>query len=79
MLPLWVLKRNKSFSSIYSIKDRICGYFSIEKIHELIKFKEALEEKSIKSKMNINEIINIEGSINKTSGLNEIENKNIKL
>ena len=79
LLPLWVLKRNKSFSSIYSIKERICGYFSIEKIHELIKFKEALEEKSIKSKMNINEIINIEGSINKTSGLNEIENKNIKL
>jgi len=79
LLPLWVLKKNKAITSIYSIKDRICGYFSIEKIHELIKFKEALEDKSIKSKKSNNDIINIEGSINKTSGLNEKEDKNIQI
>ena len=50
LIPLWVLRRNKAFKSIYLIKDRICGYFSIEKINELIKFKENFEDKSIKSK-----------------------------
>ena len=77
LLPFWFLRRNKTISNIYSIKDRICAYFSIEKIHELIKFKEALEDRSIKSKKSNNEIINISSSINKTNGLNEIENKNI--
>ena len=83
LLPFWVLRRNRTINSIYSIKDKICGYFSIEKINELIKFKEALENKSIKSKMINNEIINIngsiDGSIKKTSGLIDIDDKNIKI
>ena len=83
MLPFWVLRRNRTINSIYSIKDKICGYFSIEKINELIKFKEALENKSIKSKMINNEIIkingSIDGSIKKTSGLIDIDDKNIKI
>ena len=48
LLPLWVLRRNKTFNNIYLIKERISGYFSIEKINELIKFKEILEDKTIK-------------------------------
>ena len=78
LLPLWVLRRSKTINSIYSIKDRICGYFSIEKIHELIKFKEALEDKSLKSRKNINEIINIDNNNKKTNGLIDIDEKNIK-
>ena len=57
LIPLWFLKRNKTFKNLYSIKERICGYFSIEKINELIKFKEIIEEKSMKSKMNNTELI----------------------
>jgi hypothetical protein len=79
LLPLWVLRRNKTTGSIYSIKERICGYFSIEKIHELIKFKEALEDKSLKSKMFKNEIINIDSNNKKTNGLIDIDDKSIKI
>ena len=78
ILPLWVSRRSKTINSIYSIKDRICGYFSIEKIHELIKFKEALEDKSLKSRKNINEIINIDNNYKKTNGLIDIDEKKIK-
>jgi hypothetical protein len=79
LLPLWVLRRSKTINSIYSIKDRICGYFSIEKIHELIKFKEALEDKSLKSKILKNEIINIDSNNKKTNGLIDIDDKSIKI
>ena len=53
---MWFLRRNKTFKSLYIIKERICEYFSIEKINELIKFKEIIEEKSMKSKMNNTEL-----------------------
>ena len=78
LLPLWVIRRNKSFNSIYTIKDRICEYFSIEKINELIKFKETLEDKYIKSKMNNAEVININNKNLIENHLNDINNQIIK-
>ena len=59
LLPLWILKKNRTFNRLYFIKNRICGYFSIEKINELIKFKDTLEDKSLKAKMNNTELIKI--------------------
>ena len=59
LLPLWFLKRNKTFKSIYLIKSIICNYFSIEKINELIIFLDILEDKKLKSKMNNTELIKI--------------------
>ena len=53
ILPFWILKRKKTFKNLYSIKDRICEYFSIEKINDLIKFKENLEYKSLPRLNNI--------------------------
>ena len=52
--PLCILKKHKSFNNICLIKDKICAYFSVEKINELIKFKENLDYKvkKIKSKNN---------------------------
>ena len=57
ILPFWVLKRNKNFNYMCSIKDIICGYFSVEKINELIRFKENLEDKNLKSKMKTIEVM----------------------
>ena len=59
LLPFWFLRRNKTLNNIYFIKDRIYGYFSIEKINELIRFKESFEDKSMKSKKNNTEFIQI--------------------
>ena len=81
ILPLWLLKRNKNLKSFYLIKDRICGYFSIEKINELIRFKENLEEKSFRSKMKSIESIKINSNYEKTSLDDESrnnKNKNVK-
>ena len=78
LLPLWVIRRNKTFNSMYTIKDRICGYFSIEKINELIKFKETLEVQSLQSKMNNVEVINVNNPNLIEKRLNDINNQNIK-
>ena len=78
ILPLWILKRKKSFKNIYSIKDRICQYFSIEKINELIKFKENLEERAFKSKLKNNELIKINNNYEKTI-LDDSKNRNEKI
>jgi hypothetical protein len=59
LLPLWFLKKSKAFNNIYLIKDIISKYFSIEKIYELIKIKDCLEEKILKSKINNTELIKI--------------------
>ena len=59
LFPFWYLRKNKTFKSVYFIKDEICGYFSIEKINELIRFKETLDDNVIKSKNDNNELINI--------------------
>ena len=77
LFPLWFLKRNKTFKRIYLIKDIIYNYFSIEKINELIKFIDILEEKTIKSKMSNTELIKINnnnfGKDCLNDGINNIE------
>ena len=59
LFPLWILKKHKSFSNICLIKDKICTYFSIEKINELIKFKDTLDYRAKKMKMNNTEFVKI--------------------
>jgi len=76
LLPLWIIKRNKRLKSIYFIKDRICGYFSIEKMNELIKFKENLEDKSFKLNMRSVECMKINSNYEKNS-LDDSKNKNV--
>ena len=63
LFPLWAIKRIKSLKKIYLVKDIICGYFSIEKINELIEFKEIIEANYLKSKMNNTEFIKINDNI----------------
>ena len=81
MLPLWVLRRTKTFKNFYSIKGRICRYFSIEKINEIIQFKECLERKALKIKKSnyeINsELIKIKN--NENICLNDGKNNNNQL
>ena len=77
LLPLWVLRRNKTFNNIYLIKDRICGYFSIEKINELIKFKETIEDKTAKSKMNNTELIQINKKNLDNNSFDEVKNQTV--
>ena len=80
ILPLWILKRKKSFNHIYSIKNRICQYFSIEKINELIIFKENFEDRSFKSKMKSIEMIKINNNNQKEkNSLDDDKNKNVKM
>ena len=67
IFPIWLLKKNKKFYNIYKIKEKICGYFSIEKINELIKFKENIEDISLKSKIKNNELIEINNNYDKNS------------
>ena len=59
LFPLCILKKHKLFNNLYMINDRICHYFSIEKINELIKFKEAFNHSNKKVKMNNTDFINI--------------------
>ena len=78
ILPLWILRRKKTFNNIYLIKDRICGYFSIEKINELIKFKETLEDKTAKTKMNNTELIQINNNnFEYTKSFDEVKNQTV--
>ena len=74
ILPLWILKKKKSFKNMYFIKKRICQYFSIEKINELIKFKENLEDKSYKLKKESIKKLSINNNFEKES-LDESKNK----
>jgi hypothetical protein len=60
LFPLCILKKHKLFNNLYMINDRICNYFSIEKINELIKFKEAFSHKSNKMKINNTEFIKVD-------------------
>jgi hypothetical protein len=50
LLPIWVLKKYKAFDSLCFIQERICNYFSVEKINELIRFKDNIEKQSKKLK-----------------------------
>ena len=81
LIPLWILRRNKSFNGIYFIKDSICINFSIEKINELIKFKNDLEAKSISSKfkMSNNEFVNVNNNNFGKNCINDVNNKSIIL
>ena len=42
-IPYWILKKIRTLENISLIKEKICTYFSVEKITELIRFKENLE------------------------------------
>ena len=77
LLPFWFLRKKKAFNSIYLIKDTICKYFSIEKINELLKFKECLEEKiPNKSKINNTEFIKINHNNYEKGFINIIKHTN---
>ena len=60
LFPLCILKKHKLFNNLYMINDRICKYFSIEKINELIKFKDAFSHRSNKMKINNTEFIKVD-------------------
>jgi hypothetical protein len=60
LFPLCILKKHKLFNNLYMINDRICNYFSIEKINELIKFKDAFSHKNNKKKINNTEFIKVD-------------------
>ena len=74
LCPLWFIKRIKSLKNVNLVKEIICGYFSIEKINELINFKEIIEAYSLKSKMNNTELIKINN--NSFGKMNLIDVKN---
>ena len=77
LFPLWIIKRIKKFKSIYIIKDIICGYFSIEKMNELIKFKEYIEDHQSK-RINNTEFIKINNnSFGRNDLFNNESNKNV--
>jgi len=57
LLPFCILKKNKAFESICFIQEKICNYFSIEKINELIRFKDNIEKQS--KKLTKNELIKV--------------------
>jgi hypothetical protein len=63
LFPLCILKKHKLFNNLYMINDRICNYFSIEKINELIKFKDAFNHRSNKMKINNTEFIKVDKNL----------------
>lgn len=78
-IPYWILKKHKTFNNICLIKDRICSYFSIEKLNELIKFKENMENKDRIRKMSYTQLIQINNKNNNNITLeNNSSNKDIK-
>ena len=77
LLPIWILRKSKAFNKIYLIKDRICEYFSIEKINELIKFKENIETKSLKSKLNKTELIPFNYNNFENNSINDVKNNKV--
>ena len=77
MIPLWCLRKNKSYNNVYLIKDKICGYFSIEKINELIKFKGTFDEKAKKAKINNTELLQINDNLVAYNSSKIISNKKL--
>ena len=77
LIPLCYLRKKKSYNNVYLIKDKICGYFSIEKIHELIKFKTTFDEKAKKTKINNTELIQINDNYVAYNSSNKINNKKL--
>ena len=79
IFPLWLLKKSKAFNNIVLIKDKICTYFSVEKINELIIFKEGLDYRAKKAKINNTEYIKINKKFqdsNDSNGDNKNKNRN---
>ena len=76
LFPLWALKKHKSFNNIVLIKEKICTYFSVEKINELIKFKENLDDKARKIKVNNTELIKINKKFQDSNDSNNSYNEN---
>ena len=77
LFPIWILKKNKSFNNVCLIKDRICNYFSVERLNELIKLKESLDIKTKKIKINQTEFTKNNNKYPDNNNSNEIQ-KNSK-
>ena len=77
LIPYWMLKKFRTFAKIYLIKEKICTYFSIEKISELIRFKEILDniQKEHKYKVDNSEIIPINDNKGGNHSFNNINFK----
>jgi hypothetical protein len=77
LIPYWMLKKFRTFAKIYIIKEKICTYFSIEKISELIRFKEILDniQKEHKYKVDNSEIIPINDNKGGNHSFNNINFK----
>ena len=75
LFPLWILKKHKAFNNVCLIKDRICSYFSVERLNELIRFKEHLDSKAKKIKINTTEFIKINKKFQDSNDSNEIQKK----
>ena len=78
LFPLWVLKKHKTFNNICLIKDRICSYFSVERLNELIRFKEHLDLKAKKLKINNTELIKVNKKFQDSNDSNEMPKSNDK-
>ena len=76
ILPLWVLRTHKNFQSICLIKDKICNYFSVEKINELIKFKENFDKRLKNIKVCNTELIQIDKKFQDSIDSNSLSRKN---
>jgi len=72
LFPIWVLKKHKSFNNVCLIKDKICTYFSVERLNELIKFKECLDIKAKKLKVSNTELIKVNKKFQDSNDSNEI-------
>lgn len=76
LFPHWILRRIKKLNYIYLIKSIICGYFSIEKMNELIRFKEIIEENSSKTQVSKTELIKIKDKKLEENCIIDLVNKN---
>ena len=59
IFPICLLKKTRNIKYLCIIKDKICRYFSIEKVNELIKFKDAIDNKMKKSRIYNTELIKV--------------------
>ena len=76
IFPLCILRKHKTFNPVCVIKDKICTYFSIEKMHELNKFKEALDQK-VKRAVSNTELLKIKKKFDSNDSM-EFFDKNKK-
>lgn len=74
LFPICMLKKHKSFNNISLIKDKICSYFSVERLNELLRFKDNFDSKAKKSKTSNTELIKINKKF-KDSISNEVPKK----